>query len=116
MFVANPLAQHPVPRALSQPASKMKSALTASLAGGTAAPPAAKARLGKLGTGTLPQEAFPCIPYADELDGISRIEEDVELQGATEALVSSNWVGSAPQQGLLLPDGTQLVSISRVFV
>jgi carnosine synthase len=84
----------------------MKSALTASLAGAPAPLPQHKHDK-KLG-GSLDAAAFPCIPYADELDGVNTIEE--ELETLDEALASPHTipVGSAPT-GLIMPDGTQLV-------
>ncbi|KAL6747588.1 ATP-grasp domain-containing protein [Haematococcus lacustris] len=80
----------------------MKSALTASLAGGAAAVqyPAPPRKAGQ-----LDGAAFPCLAYADELDGISTVAETVPEEDLR--LDTIEIVGSLPTS-TLMPDGTPL--------
>lgn len=79
----------------------LKSALTASLAGGAPAPAPPPVK-----KSTLDHAAFPCIPYADELDGVTTLEDELQ-----DLNLDANFVivGSAPTN-LIMPDGTSLVS------
>ena len=89
----------------------MKSALTASLAGG--APPAPLPQTRKH---TLDPAAFPCLSYADELDGVVAATSIIASPSATELanlLEGVEIVGSAPTS-LLMPDGTVLVRPANV--
>uniref|UniRef100_A0A7S0RDS3 ATP-grasp domain-containing protein n=1 Tax=Chlamydomonas leiostraca TaxID=1034604 RepID=A0A7S0RDS3_9CHLO len=83
----------------------LKSALTASLAGGAAAPPPMPA----VKKSNLDPQAFPCIEYADVLDGKATAVSAVS--GPDPALDFPEHieiVGSAPATGLIMPDGTPL--------
>lgn len=88
----------------------LKSALTASLASGAAAPsttqPAVKKAMDFSGWA-------PCVAYADVLDGVT--SEDSLVAAAEDMSLEEKFipVGSAPTRDLLMPDGTPLVSLHR---
>ncbi len=92
----------------------LKSALTASLAGG-AAPPAPAIPASK--RSTLDPAAFPCLAYADVLDGKapdvlptngSAAKASDQVVPLAEEVLAEALVGSAPTS-VMLPDGTYLV-------
>ncbi len=92
-----------------------KSALSAALAGGPAAAPAPAAPPAKPAASFLDPSVFPCIDYADVIDGTKTADE---LGAATDQLAAFDFasvaiVGSAPTNVLL--NGVPLVSAhSRV--
>ena len=82
----------------------LKSALTSALAGGPAPVPTLAPK-----KGTLDPNAFPCLPYADELDGVADVTQDLQDLSFQDLRQTFAIVGSAPTN-LLKPDGTSFVS------
>ncbi len=93
-----------------------KSALSAALAGGAPAPSASGGAAPGKGT-FLDANAFPCIEYADVIDGVKKVDE---LDASAEQLgnldiVDVAIVGSAPTNVFL--DGVPLVGyLSAGFI